>query len=110
MTWREEFHHALIWEIVRSGTPVHPDADRLSPFSWMADDWQDQKRAVLDGDVDYEKTMYEKSSWDEFVDTFYEGDTRKYGVDLHIVMTDGTKYHWRYTGTVSDLILALTKD
>ncbi|HEU0252830.1 MAG TPA: hypothetical protein VFR12_07325 [Pyrinomonadaceae bacterium] len=57
--------------------------------------------------IDYDKTTYVESNWNEFMGTFYEGDTSVYGVDMNLVLNDGTVLRWRYAGSVSDLIQAV---
>lgn len=108
MSWRDEFKHALIWEIVRSGQFVRDDA---SYYGWADYDWEGTRRKLLLGaEVDYEATNWEESSWDEFQGTFYEGDTRKYGIDMNLVLKDGTVHKMRWSGSVGSLILALVKE
>ena len=104
--WRAEFRVALIDEVVRYGSPV---SDTASYYGWMDYDWQDKKKEALAVGINYEACTWEESSWDEFQGTFYEGDTRQYGIDLHLVLTNGTTLHWRYAGNAGALIIALTK-
>jgi len=102
--WREGFKHALIWEVVKQGAPV---SETPSYYGWIHHDWQVIKSRALNGDVDYEATTIEESSWQEFQGTFYEGDEREYGVDVHLVMKSGESYHFRYIGSIGGLIMAL---
>lgn len=116
--WRAEMKRHMIDVLVRTGAPVRDDP---SIYGWQVYEWDEQwasrrkgtetrKQRVERVGIDYVATTYVESCWDEFMGTFYEGDTRVYGVDLHLVLLDGTRLHWRYSGSLSDLITAVLED
>ena len=104
--WRAEFRIALIDEVVRSGTPV---SSQPSYYGWMDHSYSEKRDQVKATGIDYAATTWEESYWDEFMGTFYEGDTRVYGIDLKLVLKDGTEFHWRYSGSGGNLIMALAR-
>lgn len=111
--WRAEMKHHMIDVLVRMGSPVREDA---SIYGWEEYEWgehggtETRRAHVARVGIDYAATTYVESCWDEFMGTFYEGDTRVYGVDLHLVLLDGTRLHWRYSGSLSNLITAVLED
>lgn len=113
--WKVGFTRALIDAIVREGMPVKDDKAAYSSMSW--EDWEnatDIRREVQRVGVDYTKTTWTESSWDEFMGTFYQGDTRCHGVDAQVFLKSsrkgGRSYTFRWKGTTSDLILAVVRD
>lgn len=100
-TWQEGFKKALIDVMVTRGYPV---SDKANWFGWADYDSAKREYLALVG-IDYESTGQPKESyWDEFMGTFYEGDTTVWGADAWIVALDGEVFHWRWSGRVVDLI------
>lgn len=103
--WKAEFKRHLIDVLVKEGSKID---DNASSFGWQEYDLHGKfKSMILNYGIDYNKTTYVESNWYEFVDTFYEGDSTVYGVDMNLVLNNGTVLKWRYAGTVSDLIQAV---
>lgn len=90
--------------LIDQGGPV---SDRPSEFGWIATDHAAKRQQVANVGIDFDATTYRESCWNEFMGTFYEGDTRVYGVDVDLVLLDGTRLCWRYAGSVSELITAV---
>lgn len=106
-SWKAGFKRALVDAIIRNGSPLDPKADI---WGWTHPKHHEVAQAVRSGKIDYQACTWEESEWSEFMGSFYEGDTRKYGMDLTIKMKDGQEFIYRYSGTVSDLILAVVAD
>ncbi len=105
--WKAGFHRALIEAIVKNGSPHEPTK---SPYwgSSLPDNWTNVMRVVGTVGIDYAATSAPvEASWSQFMGTFYEGDDRVYGMDVELVLQDGTRHWWRYQGTASDLIQAV---
>lgn len=108
--WKIGFKRAMIKALVDGGSPVRDDP---SFYGWEDYDhhWppvRHPKRIMIDRvGIDFDATTYRESVWAEFQGTFYEGDTRVYGVDLDLVLCNGKRLRWRYTGTVSKLLTAV---
>lgn len=107
MTWQDGFKRAFLRAMVRQGSPVD---DKPSYFGWIAKDYERIYKDVEENGIDYERSSWEDSSWDEFKGTFYEGDTRVFGVDALIVTGGGSRYRYRYSGTAGDLIASVLED
>ena len=104
-TWKAEFKRHLIDVLVKNGSKID---DNASSFGWQEYDLHGKyKSMITNHGIDYDKTTYTESSWSEFMGTFYEGDTSVYGVDMNLVLGNGTVLKWRYAGTVSELIQAV---
>lgn len=100
--WKIGFRRALIDAIVKNGSPLSPTP---SAYGYLHSEWQAVRKLVSDVGVDYDRTGEPREvDWDEFRGTFYEGDTRRVGLDLDVVLRDGSTHAFRYDGTVSDLI------
>ena len=115
--WREGFKRALIDVVVAHGSPVRERPDFFGweeyPTGWGEETYEPiyaKKDHIALVGIDYSACTYEESVWDEFMGTFYEGDTRVYGVDAWIVCLDGQRFHWRWKGTASDLIQSVLMD
>lgn len=101
--------------LVRNGSPVREDP---SIYGWQIYEWDEhrdkgietRKQRIARVGIDYAATTYVESSWDEFMGSLHEGDTRVYGIDLDLVLLDGTRLHWRYSGSLSELITEVLKD
>lgn len=106
--WKIEFRKAMINALVEQGCAVC--GDRADAFSWRDTSWQAKRAMVASVGIDYTATKYQESYWYEFMGTFYEGDSRVYGVDLDLVLLDGTRLHWRYDRTLAELITAVLGD
>lgn len=104
LAWKMEFRRAMINALVEQGVAVCERPDR---FNWCDHDWQAKRATVASVGIDYVATVYRESCWNEFMGTFYDGDTRVYGVDLDLVLLDGSRLHWRYGGTLAELIAAV---
>jgi hypothetical protein len=103
--WKKEFKRHLIDVLVKEGGKID---DKASAFSWQEYDFHGKYKSMISNHgIDYDKTTYTESSWYEFMGTFYEGDTSVYGVDMNLVLGNGTVLKWRYAGTVSDLTQAV---
>lgn len=105
--WREEFKRELVDVLLEQGMPLRSDANY---YSWVDYDWKKIIRRIRKVGVDYERTTYEESEWDEFMGTFYEGDERKQGIDVHVVLLDGSRVEYRWSGHPGQLIIALVRD
>lgn len=114
--WKAGFKRAVIDAIVAGGMPVRANPSR---FGWEDyDRARDIKSAIAYQGIDYTRSTYRESCWDEFMGTFYQGDTRVYGVDATIVLRGaheigdppGRSYHFRWKGTASDLIQAVLSE
>jgi hypothetical protein len=102
--WRVGFKKALIDVLTCHGYKLKDDG-YYRTYGW--EDYQgteDMKKAMLTIGINYEATTWQESTWEEFMGTFYEGDTRVKGVDLRVVLKDKTEFDWRWSGSVSDLI------
>jgi hypothetical protein len=105
--WKANFHRALVDAIVQHAGPHDP---AKSPWwgSSLPDNWREVVRTVAAVGIDYANTPKPiEAEWEEFGGTFYEGDTRKYGVDLELHLLDGTRVWYRYSGSISELIVAV---
>lgn len=108
--WRDDFKRALIDAVILHGSPLNDKDTHWNWLAWEARNHEERWAAVRTVGVDYEKTpMPEDSCWEEFMGTFYEGDTRVYGMDVNLVLNDGTHSPWRYSGTLGALIEAVMK-
>jgi len=108
--WKAGFHRALVDAIVRNGGPHDP---AKSPWwgSSLPDNWMEVIGQVTAAGIDYTNTPRPiEAEWDEFGGTFYEWDTRKYGMDLELHLLDGTRVWYRYSGSISELLLAVVGD
>lgn len=106
--WRKGFHRALIDAVVSHGSPV---ADDPSFYGWIHQQYAERIKNVHTVGIDYERTQAPKEdSWEVFMGTFYEGDTRVYGLDLTVVLLDGQTVRFRYQGTLGELISAVVQD
>jgi hypothetical protein len=102
MSWQDGYKKALITVVARQGVPV---ADKPSVYSYMHPTWQEIKKLIRDVGIDFEKTsMPVELSWEEFGGTFTDHDDTKYGVDVHLVLRDGSTHHMRYQIGMSSLI------
>lgn len=115
MTWKDDLKRHMIDVLVRLGSPVR---DRVDIYGWQQYDWNTtpgtttatQKREhVARVGIDYTGSEYREADWYEFAGTFVES-YHVYGVDLSLVLTDGTKYLWRYDGTLTKLLHAVLED
>lgn len=70
---RDEYNDALRTAILRHGELVSVDP---SIYMWRDYNTQEHLRACILACVDIPKS----DEWNEFADTFFEGDTRHYGV------------------------------
>lgn len=110
--WKAGFKQAMVKALVDGGQPVR---DRPDIYGWqnyepaaMGRRGRHPLRIMIEQvGIDFDVTTYRESVWDEFMGTFYEGDTRVYGTDMDLVLLDGTRLHWRYAGTLSALISAV---
>jgi hypothetical protein len=108
--WKKGFHKALVDAIVRDGSPHDPNRNAYWGTS-LPNNWEDILRWVRDEGIDYEATKPPvHAEWYEFQGTLYEGDTRVVGLDLLLVLNDGTECWYRYRYSMSDLILAVVQD
>ena len=109
--WKIGFKYAMIDALVKNSTPVDPNASAYgNAYGWISSHYDEIRQAINTGEIDYTKTTWEEVSWHEFMGTFYEGDTRKVGLDVHVVLKDGATYKLRYTGTVAELINDVVSD
>lgn len=104
--WKKEFHKALIDAFVNNGTPVD-ESGRDTFYGYIAHNWQEICTETHEVGIDYDKSTFTEAEWEAFQGTFYEGDTRKVGLDATIMLKNGRRHVFRYDGTVSDLILAV---
>jgi len=113
--WKAGMKRAMIDALIKLGSPVAKDA---SFYGWIDYDWRaavgnrphPKRLLIAEHGIDYAATTYEESYWDEFMGTFYEGDTRVYGVDLDLALLDGTRLKWRYAGNLSELMTEILRD
>lgn len=100
--WKARFKRAMIEAVVQNGMAVGP---MPSIYNWYDPDYVARRHAIDTVGIDYEATRIpEDSSWADFKGTFYEGDHISYGVDVHLVLNDGTTSTWRYTGSMGELL------
>ncbi len=104
--WKTGFHRAMIDALISQASPLD---DNPSFYGWIADNWEQTMRRVRNIGIDYDRSTYEDSDWDEFQGTFYEGDTRKHGVDITLVLNDGSTARYRWSGQVGDLITQVAR-
>jgi len=102
-----ELRDRMIDTLVRHGTPVNPNAD---VYGWIHPGSADVKTRIYEGQIDYARSSWTEVDWHEFMGTFYEGDTRRVGIDLTVVMRNGDRYVLRFAGTVGELIQAIVGD
>lgn len=105
--WTTDLRERMIDALVKHGSPR---ADKPTTFGWSHPDWQRISRTVRDGTIDYPASSWTEVDWHEFMGTFYEGDTRKVGIDVTVVMRSGERFVYRYSGTVGELINAVVGD
>lgn len=82
--WKRDFHRAVVDTILRLGDP-----------SWQLSRSKIMTHITTIG-IDYDKTIYEETNWQEFMGTLHEGDATVYGFDMILVLKDGYTYRWRY--------------
>jgi hypothetical protein len=100
--WRKGFHRALLDAVVRNGSPLDTKPDW---FGWIHPGYVALVKKVHDVGVDYDATPDpQEANWSEFMGTFYEGDTRVYGLEVDLVLKDGSTVRYRYKGTLGELI------
>lgn len=110
--WRLGFKKAFIDVLLRDGHLLK-DSESDRTYGWEADytrEGQAKIRQISTGEIDYEATTWEESTWHEFMGTFYEGDTRVKGIDLRIVLKTKEEFDWRWSGSVGDLITAVINE
>lgn len=105
--WRQEFKRAVIDALIKDGYPLR---DGSTFYGGIASDWEDRRNKVDTIGIDYDRTTWTEAEWHEFKGTFYEGDTRTVGIDVQLVLLDGTVMKWRFEGIASDLIFAVVRD
>lgn len=107
--WKEGFQRALVDAIVREGAPHDPAASSFWGSS-LPDNWVEIGPRVAEVGIDYANTPKPvEAEWTQFGGTF-DGNDQKYGVDLELFLLDGTRTWYRYSGNISDLILAVVAD
>lgn len=115
--WRAEMKRHIIDVLVRLGSPVRDDP---SIYGWQVYEWEETRDSKRKGTetrkqriervgIDYAATTYVETSPPGALSQLEE-DARVCGVDLHLVLLDGTTYQWRYSGHLSDLITAVLED
>jgi len=102
-----DLRERMIDALVKHGSPR---SDTPGTFGWIHEDWEKVSRTVRDGTIDYAATSWTEVDWHEFMGTFYEGDTRRVGIDVTVVMRGGATHAYRYAGTVGELIRAVVGD
>jgi len=102
-----ELRERMIDALINHGSPR---SDTPGTFGWIHEDWQAISRTVRDSTIDYAATSWTEVDWHEFMGTFYEGDTRKVGIDVTVVMCNGDRHVLRFAGTVGELIQAIVGD
>lgn len=107
--WRKGFHKAMVDTIFQEGSPLKIDpATRF--YGWQAWNFGEIRDHVTRVGIDYEATSEPlESEWLEFKGTFYEGDPTTYGVDLTLILNDGTAYPWRSTMRMAEFIVAVIR-
>lgn len=109
--WRKGFHQAVIDTVIRLGSPRKSGKNWELLYGWADYDAYIERKAQIESvGIDYDKTTIEEADWDEFKGTFYEGDTRVYGIDVHVVLHDGTEFDWRYGRTIGRFLMELLKN
>jgi hypothetical protein len=107
--WKTGFHRALVDAIVREGSPHDPARDGFYG-STLPNNWVEIGPRVAEVGIDYANTPRPiEANWMEFGGTFDENE-RKYGVDVELHLLDGTRVWYRYSGSISTLILAVVED
>jgi hypothetical protein len=106
--WRVGFKRAVIDVLLRTSSKVR-DGDTIYGWTDYRED-EDVHRLISTVGVDYGATTWEESTWDEFMGTFYEGDTRVRGVDIRLVLLDKSEHNMRWTGSVAELITQVVNE
>ena len=102
--WKIEFHKALVDALVEGGSLICDNADI---YGWRDYDGTRNARQYIEHvGIDYAKTTYDDSTWDEFQGTFTDNRT-VVGTDVDVVLNDGERLKFRYVGTLSSLIQAV---
>jgi hypothetical protein len=115
VTWRDDLKRAMIDALVKLGSPMR---DKPDIYGWEDYDWQSAyegrphpKRVMIkQAGIDYAATTYVEDDWYEFAGTFAPEQNHVYGVRLLLVLLDGTRQYWRYSGNLSNLIDEVLKD
>lgn len=115
MSWKDDLKHAMINVLVRKGSPVR---ERPDIYGWEDYDWEAEaghhvhpKRLMVQRvGIDYAATVYREIDWYEFAGTFAPEQNHVYGVEVDLVLMDGTRLHWRYGGNLSALIQAVLEE
>lgn len=106
MSWKDEYHEAVIMAIVRNGSPLGKDA---SIYGWHA--WEKDYLAIVAmikrRGIDFKKSTFNDSYWYEFAGTFAEEDNRIQGIEANIVLKGGISYTYRWSGSFSELLTAV---
>ena len=95
--WRKDFHRAVVDTILRLGAPCRDGESWQLYYDWTDySSLSERMTHITTIGVDYDKTTYEETNWQEFMGTFHEGDNTVYGVGMTLVLKDGHTYRWRY--------------
>ncbi len=78
MSWQEEYRAALKKAVWNYGRPVRDATSRDLYYGWTDYEILDHFYVCPLGSA----SEPEEDKWDEFVDTFYEGDTTRHGVSM----------------------------
>jgi hypothetical protein len=111
--WRDAYRAEMKAIVMRDGKPMKAEEGHygldISYYSWVDYRALEHFRACGLADVSDDATITEE--WgDQFVDTFYTGDTRVGFVVLHPVVCTCAKYsdtYWAVESTWSDLVNSL---
>jgi len=105
--WTTDLRERMIDVLVKHGTLIDPSAN---VYGWIHPGYADIKTRIYEGQIDYARSSWTEVDWHEFMGTFYEGDTRRVGIDLTVVMCNGDRHVLRFAGTVGELIQAIVGD
>lgn len=118
--WQSEFHEAIITFLVEHGSLVREGDTRHSYGGWqdytVYEDYDFNKpsgtlKHMRGCQIDFARSAYDDSEWDEFDGTFAEPPWRDcHGIDAIVFCRCGqiAGRRWRYEGTHAELLRSIT--
>lgn len=106
--WKDGFRLAMIDAIVSLGSQRIGDSFQAMREEfyggWQSGATDDTRRYIGRNTIDYGKTTWTDSKWEQFADTFADHNEKHFGLDAIIVLTNGNEFRWRYEGSFSRLV------
>lgn len=103
--WKAQFKRAMLDVIIEDGNPLQ----RQRHDTWILyNEVNALRERVQRSEIDYEASSYAESKWWTDGDSFNTGE-EKVGIDAEIVLVGYEIIKFRYDGTVTDLIMAITR-